>query len=68
MEKIHRIKAQRSNTKGMAWTAFSANLARDLSFLSANDNGSYIGNSLLSLSDNALRAVGTFDDGDEDEP
>lgn len=67
LEKIQRMRAQRSSTKGMAWTAFSANLARFFSFLADSESGSYSGSSSAPTWDSALRAVGTFDDGDDDE-
>lgn len=62
LDKNHRINPHNSNTKGITWTAFSANLARDFSFLAISDSGSYIGNNSLASKDNARSVGDTFCD------
>ena len=59
LEKNQRVRAQRSSTKGITCTAFSANLTRALSFLAISTIGSYTGKgSLLSFEFDSLRPGG----------
>jgi len=48
-EKIQRMMAQTSKTKGITCTAFSENLTRAFSFLANSTMGSYVGKSLDDL-------------------
>jgi hypothetical protein len=45
VEKNQRMMAQSRRTRGMAWTADSADLRRDRSFLATSERGSHVGSS-----------------------
>lgn len=66
LDKNHRINPHNNNTKGIIWTAFSANFARDFSFFEILESGSCIGNNSLASKDNARSAGDTFVNEDDE--
>lgn len=67
VEKNQRRIAQTTRMRGMTWTAFSADLRRDLSFLAACERGLYVGSCRGTVSELCCFELCDWDGDDDDD-